>query len=173
MIPRATGTLQNFHIELNSAQQLEYFARTHTSLERVKSLALDIRRQLGFLRYPHPYDVDSVGIPGLDEVKKAVQCVLDEFSALEPNPGGDVPVKRVLDKISDVTPFAVHVRESARLLAAEYEGRREEDEQRARYPQNPYSQIERDLDALQIELEHAYSKLTSAETVSQRPGVDP
>ena len=99
----------------------------------------------------------------MDLLLEAVQRVLDEFTSLEPNPSGDVPVKRISDKISNVTPFVADVRKSARLLATKYKGRSGEAGQRLRHSSNPYLQIERDLIALQSELAHADSQLTSVE----------
>ena len=151
------------HVQLNVAEQLEYFGRTQSGFERVKSLAPGIRRRLGSLRYPRRRDGEDIECPGLGEVMEAVQHVLDEFSALESNPSGDVPIKNILDRISAVEPFVENARRSAELSATKYKGRSGEADQRLRHSYNPYVQIERDLIALQSELSHAGFQLTSAE----------
>ena len=151
------------HIQLNVAEQLEYFGRTRSGFERVRSLARGIRRRLGSLRYPRRRDGEEIQCPGLGEVVEAVQHILDEFSALEPNPSGDVPIKSILDKFLTMEPLVENARRSAGLSATTYMGRSGEADQRLRHSYNPYVQIERDLIALQSELAHADSLLTNAE----------
>ena len=151
------------HIQLNVAEQLEYFGRTHSGFERVKALVPGIRRRFGSLRYPLRRDGEDIECPGLGEVIEAVQHLLDKFSALEPNPSDDVPIKSILDEFSAVESLVENARQSARRSATKYEGRSGEADQRLRHSYNPYVQIERELIALQSELAHADFQLTSAE----------
>ena len=90
------------HVQLNIAEQLGCFARTPSSFEHMKSMAPGIRRRLGSLLHRGSLDDRKIECAGLGEVIEAVQRVLDEFSALEPSPIGDVPVKRIMDRISAV-----------------------------------------------------------------------
>lgn len=151
------------HIQLNIAEQLEYFARTRAGFERVESLVPGIRRRLSSLRHPLSVDGQKIECAGLAELMEAVQRVLVEFTALEPNPDGHVPIERILDRISAVNPLLESVRRAAEHSADEYDGRRGENHQRSRYSYNPYARIARDADALQDELAHTSIQLTTAE----------
>lgn len=151
------------HVQLDIAEQSECFARTHSSFESVKSLAAGIRRRLGYLRHPRPPNGETIECHGLDEVIEAVQRVLDEFSAFEPSPSGDVPVKRIMDRISAVSPLLEVARGSGEHLAAEFESQKGEHAQRLRNSYNPYEELERDLNALENELARAEAHLASVE----------
>ena len=151
------------HVQLNVAEHLDYFGRTHSGFERVRSLALGIRRRLRSLRYPYRHDGEDIECSSLDEVTEAVQHVLDEFSALESNPSGDVPIRNILDRISAAEPLVENARRSAELSATKHRGRTGEAAQRLGHSYNPYVQVERDLIALQSELSQADFQLTKAE----------
>ena len=141
------------HVDLSISQQLEYFGRTRSSLERVKSLAPGIRRRLDFLRRRRSVEGEDIECPGLDELVEAIQCVLDEFSALEPDPCGEVPLKEILDKLSALGSQLDDARGSAAMSAAEYERRKREDDRGAGRSHNPYAHIEGNLNALYDDLE--------------------
>ena len=151
------------HIELDVAEQIQCFGRTHSSFDRVKHQAVGIRRRIGFLLYPHHMEGKEIPCDGLDAVKESVQRVLDEFSALEPSASGSVPIRAILEKLSAVMPLLETARRSAGISAAKHSGRNSEAGHLFRHTNNPYLQIERGLIALQNELGRTESQLTRME----------
>ena len=153
----------DLHVDVSIAEQLEYFGRTGSGFEKVKSLAPWIRRRHGFLRRRRSVNGEEIECPGLDELVEAVQGVLDEILALEPDPCGEMPLKKILDKLSALGSQVDDARRSAAMSAAEYERRKREDDRGAGRSHNPYAHIEGDLNALYDDLATVRYQLTSVE----------
>ena len=151
------------HVDLSIAEQLEYFGRTKSGVERMKSSVPWIRRRHSYLRWTRSGAGEDVDCPGLDELVEAVRGVLDEFLALEPDPCGEVPLKNILDKLSALDSLVDNARGSAALLAAEYERRERGTDRRAGRSDNPYFQIEGNLNALDDDLATVRYQLNAAE----------
>ena len=153
----------DLHIPLGVAEQLDCFARTDSSFQKMKSLSSGIRRRLGPLQNRGRHDGLEIKCPGLEEVIGAVEGVLDELRELVPGPVGELPLKGIVDRIAAAGPLLDAARDAAKLLADEYEKQREEDGRRSRYSANPHEQLMWAFKGLQYELSDVRTQMEGAE----------
>ena len=151
------------HVDLGITEQLEYFGRTKPSFERMKSWAQWIRQRHGSLRWTRSRSGEDIDCPGLDDLLEAVRGILEEFLALEPDPWGEVPLKRTLDKLSDLDALITNARGSVAMLSAKYQRQERGADWRAGRSDNPYSRIQGNLNALEDDLATVRYQLNAAE----------
>ena len=154
------------HVELNIVKSLEDFARTIDSFNRIKSLAIDVRQKVLYLRHPSANDHQSLDIPALQPLLVAVDSVLDEFRALEFDPAGELAVQPLQQALAGAIRFVNETQPAIAELQREYENQRDDGEERTQRQRDPYSRVTRDLSGLERELDSVEYRLSQTTGVS-------
>lgn len=104
--PRYTPEI---HVDLPIAAKFEAFGRTQRVFDRVKSLALNIRREIGFVEHSllSPTESNSPAFRAASsKLSSDVKAVLAGLSAVRVIPAGELPFKSLADQVT-LAPDAV------------------------------------------------------------------
>ena len=156
------------HIELDIAKRLDLFARTDSAADGLRSYAVGIRDTLGMLRYPAPAETSGTQRYDLGALVAAGNRVLDEFATLEIGPAGDVPLRRIVDRIAEVQPLVEEVHREVAKLGEEYAVQQNPTGENVRYLVNPHMQVARYIARFGREMVSVSSQLESAERFINR-----
>ena len=120
------------HVELEIAKQLEAFGRTKDAIDRIKSLAIGIRKRLGLLRHSV-----SAADPALQEIELgdllgAANGILQELGALEALPTGQLPLATIMDNAEAAAALAKPALDTISDLERQYWAERQLDDGRRR-----------------------------------------
>ena len=94
------------HVELGIAKQLEAFGRTKDATDRIKSLAIGIRKRLELLR--HSVSAADLALQEIElgDLLGAGNRILQELEALEARPAGRLPLATIMDSAEAAAALA-------------------------------------------------------------------
>ena len=151
------------HVELEIAKQLEAFGRTKDAIDRIKSLAIGIRKRLGLLRHSV-----SAADPALQEIELgdllgAANGILLELGALEALPTGQLPLATIMDNAEAAAALAKPALDTISDLERQYWAERQLDDGRRRRRDSPFSRLEGDIYGLRSELRRVHALISEAD----------
>ena len=151
------------HVELEIARQLEAFGRTKDAIDRIKSLAIGIRKRLELLRYSV-----SAADPALQEIELgdllgAGNGILQELGALEARPAGQLPLATIMDNAEAAAALAEAALDTISDLEHQYWAERKLDDGRRRRRDSPFYRLEGDIYGLRSELHRVRTLIGEAD----------
>ena len=151
------------HVELEIAKQLEAFGRTKDAIDRIKSLAIGIRKRLDLLRHS-----GSAADPALQEIELgdllgAGNRILQELGALEARPAGQLPLATIMDSAEAAAALAKAALDTIFDLEQQYWAERKPDDGRRRRRDSPFSRLEGDIYGLRSELRRVHALIGEAD----------
>ena len=155
------------HVDLPIAQDLELFARTEVSIERLKSCAIPLRRALGSVRSAGR-TVKEAGQPvRVNEIIQTSDAILDSLAELKHSPNVELPVARVLQAIAETESSIGRVRDEIRTLESQQE--MERNDARDRFsPPTHLERLEGWISQLTLALGDARDVLESADSLANK-----
>ena len=155
------------HVELPIAQELDMFARTETSVQRVKSCAIPLRRSLGSVR-SEGRTVEEAGRPvRVNEIIQTGDAILDFLAELKHSPNVDLPVARALQAIEETESCIGRVRDEIRTLESQQETERNHERDRFSPPTH-LQRLEGWIGQLSLALGDARDVLESADSLANK-----
>ena len=157
--PRYTPEL---HIELDIAQQLEIFGRTGNSVNRVKSMAVGIRKSLQRLRDPNIQERELLTGFDLERIVEATDATLSMFADLEAVPAGELPLCAIANQAAEAESAVSEVVSGLHRMGREYDERRRRDGWDTRFWESPPGQLAGTFSRLRRELDASCASLIEA-----------
>ena len=151
------------HVDLEITQQLETFGRTEGAIDRIKSLAIGIRKRLQLLR-----SSGSVTEPELRELDlriliDATHDVLEGLATPQATPTGEIPLATVMNKAAAAEESAKAALNAIGDLEREYLAGQGPDENGRGRRNSPHARVEGDVYGLQSALRSARIQISEAD----------
>lgn len=162
------------HIDLPICRELDLFGRADAAFDRIKSLAIDIRRMLQQVRYALPDNDDSSHTfnreelsqsIGLEELYQSEDRALQTFAALEPAPAGELPLHELNRAVEAIEKLARKASRKVPGLWSAYSSPSER-ESRSPYSQHPLASLRGSLMALESTLSSAQLQISRANDIA-------
>ena len=157
--PRYTPEL---HIELDIAQQLEIFGRTGYSINRLKSMAVGIRKSLQRLRRPNIQEGELLAGFDLERVVEATDATLSMFADLEAVPVGELPLCAIANQAAEAESAVSEIVSGLHRMGRDYDERRRRDGWDTRFGESPPGQLAGTFSRLRRELDASCTSLIEA-----------
>ncbi len=154
------------HVDLPIARELETFARTDTSFDRIKAIAREVRREFQKVSFPDSGDGGARQNFDLDELLQSGKIILKEFAALESTPVDNFPFSDIAEKIKTAESLADEVIKNLDRLSQGYEPENQDGQNRSIYLDNPYRRWLHRIYSLQSELCDVRTRLSEAYRVA-------
>ena len=161
--PRYTPEI---HIDLPIARELETFARTGSSFDRIKAIAREVRREFQEISFPDSSDAGARQNFDLDELLQSGKTILKEFAALESTPVDNFPFADIAEKIKTAESLADEVIKNLDRLSQGYESENQDGQNRSVYLDNPYRRWLHRIYSLQSELCNVRTRLSEAHRIA-------
>ena len=150
------------HVELDIVQHVVTFARTSEAIDRIKTLARGIRREVQRVAPGSLEDDDPIQSLDLRELPRLGKAILEKFAALEFTPVDDVPFETIADEINHMESKAAEVLEDLRSLERDYDGEGNPETHAYPHRNNSYSNWLHRIYRLQSELSETKARLSEA-----------
>ena len=157
--PRYTPEL---HVDLPVARDLELFGRTDAAVDGIKAIARDVRRSFRNVSLSREEKEKLRGSIDLSELFQSRDAILDAFADLHPEPVGELPMARIIERIGEAFAESDKLVEPLERLSREHDSQPREIDDRPPYPTNPYRNVLHLLGRLRYELQNAQDKLRHA-----------
>ena len=152
------------HVELPIAADTEAFGRTESSIDAVKALAKPIRSAMRLVDGFHDQKDPSRNVP-IDELRSAVEAVLEGFSKLQPSPVGELPFRSISERVRQAQSAADDFRDRLSQHARKHDARHAEEAGRRRHRENPFNDRIYEVHRLLAKLRDAGATLNHADDI--------
>ena len=154
----------DLHVDLEITQQLETFGRTEGAIDRIKSLAIGIRKRLQLLRGSGRVTEPELRELDLGVLIDATCEVVEGLATLQASPTGEIPLATVMNKAAAAEESAKAALNAIGDLEREYLANQSPDENGRRRRNSPYTRLEGDVYGLQNALRSARILISAADT---------
>ena len=151
------------HVELDIAQSFAAFARTEGSLDRIKALARQVRREFQAIALAPSKDDDPLRRLDLRELPKLGNAILEKFAALELSPVGKIPLRAIASEIDQAQSVTDEVIQDLRQLERDYDAEKNPGAPAFPHRSNPYRDWLHRIYRLQSRLSETGERLSEAD----------
>lgn len=164
--PRYTPEI---HVALPIAAELEAFGRTEQFFDHIKAHAKSIRKSLQTFGYSESKVAGPPVIEAVATLSAKVQAVLNELSAVNALPVGELPFRRIADQVAATETAATELGELLTTLEREHNSKGPATgESKNHFPNrdNPFRESRHRLYALESELRKTRDALNHAAAIA-------
>ena len=153
------------HVELPIAADMQAFGRTESSMDAVKAVAKPIRSTMRLVDGFRDRKDPSRNVP-MDELRSAVEAVLEGLSRLQPTPIGELPFRCIHERVQEAQSAADDLLERLSQHAKRHDALHTEEAGRSRHRENPFSNRIYQVHQLLAKLRDAGPILNHADDIS-------
>ena len=154
------------HVELPIAQDMVLFGRSVFAIDKVKSLAIGVRRTHdGLMPFQRSFEQSDLHAD-IDDLSKATSVVLEALSELEPFPAGLLPFPHIAKKADEASVAVTHVMERIRRLRQGQEAQSRENQSSRSHYQDPLRNLLYDLQRLHSSLREVIEACEHADSLT-------
>ena len=153
------------HVELPIAADMQAFGRTAPSMDAVKAVAKPIRSTMRLVDDFHDRKDSSRNVP-IDELRGAVEAVLEGLSTLQPTPIGELPFRRIHEHVQKAESAADDLLERLSQQAKRHDALHTEEQGHGRHRENPFRNRIYQVHQLLAKLRDAGPILNRADDIS-------
>ena len=161
--PRYTPEI---HVDLPIARDLELFGRTDAAVDRIKAIARDIRRDFRNVIISREEEEELRGNVELDDLLKSRDAVLGAFASLNPEPIGELPIAKIVQRIEAAIAECDTLEEPLEKHSREHGSQRQETDGRSPYRTNPYRNVLHRVIPLRYRLREVCDRLEHADKIA-------
>lgn len=161
--PRYTPEI---HVDLPIARDLELFGRTDAAVDSIKAIARDVRRDFRNVILSREEEEELRGNVELDDLLKSKDAVLGAFASLNPEPIGELPIAKIVERIEAAIAECGTLEEPLEKHSREHDSQQPETDERSQYRTNPYRNMLHRVMRLGYGLREACHSLKHADEIT-------